>query len=118
MVSTFVDRERELEILKKEWKKQNAFVVIHGRRRVGKTRLIEEFLKGKRGISYTAEDVSKAIQINEFKQASASFLNDDFLRSQEIKNWHSLFSYLEKILDRNERFYIWIDEFSHIIKNS
>ena len=114
----FIDRKNELDILNKDWKNSvNAFIVIYGRRRIGKTKLIEEFLKDKKGISYTAEDSSKKIQIREFKDAIANFLNDDFLRKQEIIEWSSLFDYLKRVLDKNKRFYIWIDEFSYLVKN-
>ncbi|HIQ49587.1 MAG TPA: ATP-binding protein [Nanoarchaeota archaeon] len=113
----FINREKELEILKDLWKLDNAFVIIYGRRRVGKTRLIEEFLKDKQGVSYTAEDVNKKIQIMEFKECLAEFLNDNFLKRIELNSWSELFSYLERTLDLNKKFYIWIDEFSFLIKN-
>ena len=113
----FIDRERELKTLEELWKLENCFAVVYGRRRIGKTRLIEEFLKDKKGVSYSAEDVNRKIQIREFKNALAEFLNDEFLKTQEIDSWSSLFSYLGKTLDLNKRFYIWIDEFSYLIKN-
>ena len=113
----FINRENELKTLENLWKLKNCFVIVYGRRRIGKTRLIEEFLKNKKGIIYTAEDVNKKIQLREFKNALADFLRDDFLKNQEIDSWSSLFSYLEKTLDLNKRFYIWIDEFTYLVKN-
>jgi len=114
----FINRKNELDVLNKDWKNlANAFVVVYGRRRIGKTKLIEEFLKDKKGVSYTAEDTSKKIQIREFKEDMANFLDDSFLRKQEINEWSSLFDYLQKVLDKNRRFYIWIDEFSYLLKN-
>ena len=118
MIRRFINRSEELEILEREWKKENAFVIVYGRRRVGKTRLIEEFLKTREGVFYTAEDVSKSIQIAEFKNAVANYLGDEFLKNQEIREWGHLFSYLERTVDRNKKFYIWMDEFTYIVKNS
>ena len=47
----FINREKELETLNKEYKKDNSFVVLYGRRRVGKTtvfqRIYDEKLKDK-----------------------------------------------------------------------
>ena len=40
----FINREKEMETLDREYKKENSFVVIYGRRRVGKTTLIKEFI--------------------------------------------------------------------------
>ena len=43
----FIDREREMATLEREWGNRPSFVVLYGRRRVGKTRLLREFSKGK-----------------------------------------------------------------------
>ncbi len=49
VIPQFVDRERELKYLRKLYEKREfSLVVIYGRRRLGKTALIKEFLKGKR----------------------------------------------------------------------
>lgn len=117
MVS-FIDRKEEISLLENDWNHQeSAFVVVYGRRRVGKTRLIGEFLKDKEGIRYTASDTNKKIQINELKGAIADYLHDDFLSKQDILEWNDLFSYLSKVIDSDKRFYLWIDEFSYLIKN-
>lgn len=114
----FIDRIEELEVLEKDWKKnKNAFIVVAGRRRIGKTTLIEKFLSDKEGIKYTAEDSSKKIQISQFKNILGEHFNDEFLIKQEISEWGVLFSYLERIIDKEKRIFIWIDEFSYIIKN-
>ncbi len=115
----FIDREAEIEMLKKAAESEDAqLVVLYGRRRVGKTRLILEFLKDKRAVFYMAEDVSKSIQIRELKEKIAEFFDDDFLRSVEIREWNELFEYLKKVIPRDERIYLVIDEFSYIVKNS
>jgi len=49
----FIDRGRELEILERLWRKPGfKLVLVYGRRRVGKTRLLREWLRGKRGAYY------------------------------------------------------------------
>ena len=40
----FIDRKSELSKLDAEYNRDSSFVVIYGRRRVGKTTLIKEFL--------------------------------------------------------------------------
>ena len=44
----FIGRKAELAKLNAEYERDGSFVVIYGRRRVGKTTLIKEFLKRKR----------------------------------------------------------------------
>lgn len=41
----FIGRKAELAKLNAEYERDGGFVVIYGRRRVGKTTLIKEFLK-------------------------------------------------------------------------
>ena len=53
----FVGRDRELKKLNELYQEEEfQFVVIYGRRRVGKTMLINEFLKKKRSAYYMAVD--------------------------------------------------------------
>ena len=51
----FVDRETELATLEKAWDSGRAeLVVLYGRRRIGKTALLREFMKGKPGTLWVA----------------------------------------------------------------
>ena len=43
----FIGRTKELSDLKQEYNNKHSFVVIYGRRRIGKTALIQEFIKDK-----------------------------------------------------------------------
>jgi len=114
----FIDREYELSLLNEEWEKNEAqFVIVYGRRRIGKTTLISEFIKDKPGIFYIADDVNKKVQINDFKEKIASFFDDDLLKNIVFEEWKDLFEYLKKILPKNKRLHITIDEFSYFIKN-
>jgi len=114
----FIDREYELSLLKDAWRQKGGkFIVIYGRRRVGKTRIGMEFTKGRKGIFYIAEDTNKKVQIGGLKNRIADFLDDGFLRKTEISEWSALFDYLGKVLPKNQRYYFFIDEFSYIIKN-
>jgi AAA+ ATPase superfamily predicted ATPase len=50
MLSIFIGREKELESLDTFYKKKGpGFVVIKGRRRIGKSRLVMEFARRKKG---------------------------------------------------------------------
>ncbi|MCD6464331.1 ATP-binding protein [Candidatus Woesearchaeota archaeon] len=116
----FIDREEELDILENEFERDSAsFIVIYGRRRIGKTRLIEEFIKHKPGyIYYLASDEAEVLQIKELQQHVARFFRDDFLYNQDIHDWKLFFSYLKKIWPRNEKLIFIIDEFNYLVKNN
>ncbi len=52
----FVARERELTELEDCYRQPTfQMVVLYGRRRVGKTALLEEFSRGKRALMFTAQ---------------------------------------------------------------
>ena len=47
----FINRDEELDFLEKEYSREgSSLVIIYGRRRVGKTALTAEFLRGKSGL--------------------------------------------------------------------
>jgi AAA+ ATPase superfamily predicted ATPase len=47
-IRKFINREKELEALEKEYRKESfSLFVIYGRRRVGKTELLRKFGEGK-----------------------------------------------------------------------
>ncbi len=112
-----IDRKEELKLLESDWKQQkHGFIVVYGRRRIGKTALLSKFLEKKEGVKYTADDTNKKIQIREFKDSLAHFFKDEFLATQDIGEWSALFSYLSKTLPKDKKMYLWIDEFSYLIK--
>ncbi len=119
MISRFIDRAEEISLLEEEWKKEKGrLIVLYGRRRIGKTRLLMEFVKTKNrnGIFYIAEESSAQIQINGLKEKIAEFLNDPLLKTLEIRDWEQLLGYLAKNMPEN-RFYFIIDEFSYLIRS-
>ena len=53
----FVDREQEMATLQSEYERDgSALVVLYGRRRVGKTTLISEFIKNKKALFFLASE--------------------------------------------------------------
>jgi len=63
----FVNRTRELETLNREYASKNAvFSVIYGRRRIGKTTLIREYIKEKPMLYYYATEINLSMQLKAF----------------------------------------------------
>jgi len=99
-MSLFTGRDKELAILKDQTHKSIAsLIVIRGRRRIGKTRLIEEFCKP--FISYKfmglppTPETTNQDQINEFLRQ----LCEQFgLPEISFKDWGNVFSFLAKQL--------------------
>ena len=109
----FIDREKELETLNKEYKKDNSFAVLYGRRRVGKTTLIKEFIKGKKAFYFFADKQNENLQIERFKNQISEYFKDEFLKKIEIKDWDTVFDYLLTKIS-NEKIILVIDEFQYL----
>ncbi|MFB6209191.1 MAG: ATP-binding protein [Candidatus Nanohaloarchaea archaeon] len=113
----FLNREAELETLNSIYEK-GGFLPIYGRRRIGKTRLIQEFFSDKKGVYYLAAQEPEGQQVEEFKNLMAEHLEDDFLEESDISDWKQLFNYLEQNMDTENKRSIIIDEVTYIIKRS
>src|SRR5665648_64818 len=116
----FINRESELKHLEEEYQKDSArFVVIYGRRRIGKTALMEEFgAKKDDFIYYLADQQTEPQQIESLKQQIYEQTHDDFLLKMRFENWDQFFSYLAKTLPQDKRLVLAIDEITYLIKST
>lgn len=108
----FIGREKELEELSLLWERRMAsLVVIKGRRRIGKSRLIEEFARGKNflrfeGIAPTRKTTAK-MQRDEFARQIHEQLGLPGLES--IQDWGTLFTIIAEATKKQE-IIIFFDE--------
>ena len=113
-MDTFVDRVEDMATLDEQFaSRQAAMVVIYGRRRVGKTALIAEFMRGKRGLYFLATEESEEQNRAAFQRQVAAFLGDDLLAQTSVDNWDILFDRLTQV---DERLIIALDEFQYLGK--
>ncbi|WP_374686616.1 ATP-binding protein [Promineifilum sp.] len=76
----FVGRRRELEVLDRLWDSNRAtLLILYGRRRVGKTRLLTHWLRQRpeQGLYWVAEPASLLTQLRSFSQALMSFMDPE-----------------------------------------
>ena len=114
----FVDREQEMATLQSEYERDgSALVVLYGRRRVGKTTLISEFIKNKKALFFLASEESESQNRLAFQEKAADFLNSDLLKNVEVKSWDVLF---RAIIDTNfdSKPVIVLDEFQYLGKSN
>lgn len=112
----FVDREQEMEDLQNEYERDgSALVILYGRRRVGKTTLISEFIKDKNALFFLASEETEAQNRNAFREKVADFINSDLLRNADVRNWDALF---QAIIDTpfESKPIIVLDEFQYLGK--
>ena len=114
----FVDREQEMATLQSEYERDcSALVVLYGRRRVGKTTLISEFIKNKKALFFLASEESESQNRLAFQEKAADFLNSDLLKNVEVKSWDVLF---RAIMDTHfdSKPVIVLDEFQYLGKSN
>ncbi|MBR1507961.1 MAG: ATP-binding protein [Eubacterium sp.] len=115
----FIDRVNEFQTLTNEYnRKGSSFVVIYGRRRLGKTTLINEFCKDKRCINFLATEEEESNNIRSFKDVVAEELGNKLLKEANINNWNTIFELIADSTKEEEKLIIVIDEFQYLGKSN
>ena len=114
-IMKFVNRHSELRFLEDACARDGfQFIPIYGRRRVGKTRLVREFLRGKRGIYFLADAASEREQLKNLGREVGEFFQDVILAASGFQDWPQAFAYLTE-KSREERFILAVDEFPYLV---
>lgn len=110
----FVGRERELNKLNNMYESsQFEFAVLYGRRRVGKTTLICEFMNEKQGVYYMAVEGTRKENLNGLSKAL--LLQKDLQKSMaEFQDYEALLDYIDTIAISGQRVIIAIDEYPYL----
>jgi AAA+ ATPase superfamily predicted ATPase len=91
----FIGREADLQALEKMYAEGKfQFPVFYGRRRVGKTSLITEFLKGKKHIYYVATEQNNKAALEGFSEEVFELYPEGKAYMDFFKNWRSAFEYI------------------------
>ena len=92
----FIGRKNELKSLYELYEKDGfGMSVIYGRRRIGKSTLINEFIKDKRAIFYTATKVGKERNLELFAKQVVSVLDPAF-ENATFASVESVFDFISK----------------------
>lgn len=110
----FIGRKQELQALEREYKRDGGFVVVYGRRRVGKTTLIKEFLKDKRGLYFLATEEMERDNMSRFAACLARFCGREYLSEVRYPDWESMFTAFAGY-EPNLKKVLVIDEFQYLM---
>lgn len=113
----FIGREYEIETLNKLYSKEEfEFVVMYGRRRVGKTTLLSEFCNNKPAIFFVAEEYNSNLSLKNFsKQILEYFKMTDYISTFE--SWEKAFMFLAK-QSENKQLVLVMDEFPYLVQSN
>lgn len=113
----FVGRDYELDKLNKLLNlKKSSLVVVYGRRRIGKTETIREFIKTNNLFNIEATGVhgaTKSMQIKSFARSIKILWENSTFDIRDIKDWQDIFFLLEDFIVNNkqDKKVIFLDEF-------
>jgi len=117
----FIGRKEELQSLNSYWEKvvaEGQFVILYGRRRVGKTELVKEFMKDKDRSYFLATKTNASDQLQNF--ARQVFGDLGFKTEVEInfRHWREFFNLLkDRLLAKPKKRLIILDEFPYLVSS-
>lgn len=110
-MNIFVNRTRELSSLNNFFKSNRAeLIVIYGRRRVGKTELIKEAIKGQNAAYFFVEQALEEDNLDSFKKIISKAINNPLIAKADI-TWEELFEQISK----EDKLIVVLDEFPNLI---
>ncbi len=112
----FIDRKKELSFLEEKWLEDKPqLIVLWGKRRVGKTELVKQFIKSKPSVYFFSENTSNKDQLRKFSLSIGKFFNEPLLETRGFAEWEESFKYIK---EKNRKFVLVIDEFPYLIQSN
>jgi AAA+ ATPase superfamily predicted ATPase len=120
MRTLFIGRSRELSELNRLYQSQKAeFLILYGRRRIGKTRLLTHWMETikPRAFFWVAEPTSSFDQLRSFSQAVFRFESPQSQPPLDMSygDWRTAFETLARLAEK-ERTVVIIDEFTYLLE--
>lgn len=111
----FIGRKSELDTLNREYQRDGGFVVVYGRRRVGKTTLIKKFMKDKTAFYFLATEELESQSMKRFIGVIARTTGNTFLQKAAFADWLDLFRLIVDYKPEEKKVLV-IDEFPYLVK--
>lgn len=113
----FIGRDKELNALDKLYKSEKfEFVVIYGRRRVGKTALINQFIGDKKSIYFMGVESNEKQNLENFSKSIIEF-SSGIQAETSFASFQAALEYVFKLAE-NERIILTIDEYPYVARSS
>lgn len=98
----FIGRSAELKKLNEMYISDKfECAIIYGRRRVGKTTLIREFIKDKTAIYFAAREAGGAVNLSGFSNDVYSVTAKELAKNAFFADWEKAFDYIYQISQDN-----------------
>ena len=112
--SAFLGRERDLGYLNELHDSgRPELFVLYGRRRVGKTELLQQFCGERKAVYFLAAQVRDRDNLRAFRLAASEALGDPLAATVEFPDWVAALGFLAERAG-NERLVVVLDEFPYL----
>lgn len=113
----FYNRTKEISALQMAWESRDAqFVLLYGRRRIGKTYLLQHLLDDTRPhCYYLAAQTSLSDNVAQLADAVIGCMPDSGLLAQDVPTFRSVLNLVDKLAS-SQRFALVIDEFQYLLE--
>ncbi|EEB73888.1 ATP-binding protein [Thermococcus sp. AM4] len=110
MILKFIDREEELKALEELYSQDRAhFVLIYGRRRIGKTELVKQFIKGKKAFYFLARKEPMELELERLvKNFNRKF--NVFIEAKTLEEFFEKVTAFGKLVFVIDEFPYWVEE--------
>ena len=113
----FIGREKELKVLNNLYTSDKfEFAVIYGRRRVGKTALINEFIGDKKSIYFMGVESNSKQNLENFSKSIIEY-SSGIVADTSFRSFQDALEYVFE-LSKNERLILVIDEYPYVARSS
>jgi len=113
----FIDRKFELEFLNDRWNKPGSqFIVVYGKRRIGKTELIKEFIKNKNTIYFICDRTTEKENLRNLGRIAGNKFESSIVAENGFNDWYQFFNFLKDEL--RGKIIVAIDEFPYLFSSN
>ena len=113
----FIGRDKEISALERLYQSNKfEFVVIYGRRRVGKTALINHFIDGKKAIYFMGVESNEKQNLENFSKSIIEY-SSGIQTETSFSSYQAALEYVFK-LSENERVILAMDEYPYVARSS
>jgi AAA+ ATPase superfamily predicted ATPase len=114
----FIGRQRELAVLQElAASGKPELFVLYGRRRVGKTELLQQLCRGRRAAYFLAAQVRDKDNLRAFRKVLEEALGDPLLGQIDFPDWDAALAYVAERAG-DERLILVLDEFPYLCESN
>jgi len=118
-MSTIIGRKLEMQLLESAYLNKNAFVLMTGRRKVGKTTLIKKFIENKQAVYFSAREETNTLNRARFLEVLEKSTGRTFPSKERkviCKDWKTIFKNYVEVINPG-RSVLVIDQADYIVKD-